>query len=335
MDDLMNKVLVVGLGSIGKRHVEIIRELYPNIVISALKHGPWNGDQIGVDRCLSSIEEAIEFKPNAAIVANPATKHLETALQLAENGIHLLIEKPIAASSEGVQYLIALCKSKKIILMTGYNLRFLPSLRKFRKFIQQGKIGKILSAQAEIGQYLPDWRPDKDYRKTVTARKELGGGVLLELSHDINYLSWIFGPISWVKSHISKKSSLDIDVEDSVHIIMGFKNSGDELITGTLNMDCIRRDPTRKCLVIGDTGSLLWDGITGDVKGYFDHGKGWQLLFTSKPERNFTYAEEIKHFFSSIETGKTPLISGKDGLETVMNIEAIRESNEKNSIVYL
>jgi predicted dehydrogenase len=335
MGDTVKKVLVVGLGSIGKRHVQVIRELYPNIIISALKNSPWNGSEMGVDKCLSSIDDALAFKPNAAIVANPATKHLDTARILAENGIHLLIEKPISASSAGVQDLIGLCESKKIVLMTGYNLRFLPSLIEFRNLIQTRRVGKIYSVQAEIGQYLPDWRPEKDYKKTVSAQKKLGGGVLLELSHDLNYLTWIFGPIGWVKSHISKQSNLEIDVEDTAHIILGFKDIEDDLITATLNMDCLRRDTSRQCKVVGAKGSLLWDGIKGEVKGFFDDGKGWQLLSTSKPEKNHTYAEEIKHFFSLIMSGKPSLISGRDGLETVYSIEAIRKANDTGSIVYL
>ena len=119
--------------------------------------------------------------------------------------------------------LINICQSKKIALMTAYNLRFQPSLQEFRKQIKQQRIGKILSVRVEVGQYLPNWRPESDYRKGVSAQKKLGGGVLLELSHEIDYISWIFGDYKWVKAHISKQSNLEIDVEDTAYLLLGFK----------------------------------------------------------------------------------------------------------------
>ena len=334
----IERVLVVGLGSIGRRHIRVVRELCSGIKIIVLRHKQCDDNDIetlGLHRCVTTIEDALAFQPEVAIVANPATKHLEVATQLAEAGVHLLIEKPIAASPEGVQDLIDLCKKKKIFLMTAYNLRFLPSMKEFRKQVQQEKVGKIYSVRAEVGQHLFNWRPENDYRKTVAAQKRLGGGVLLELSHEIDYLSWIFGSIEWVKSHVYKQSDLEIDVEDTANIILGFENqSGDQLVA-TLNMDFIRHDTTRQCVVIGERGSLRWDGITGEVQ-YFPGGEqGWEELYSGVPERDYTYMKEIKHFFSSVESGKSPLVSGENGLEVVFAIEAIHKPSHKGSLVYL
>jgi predicted dehydrogenase len=138
-----------------------------------------------------------------------------------------------------------------------------------------------------------------------------------------------------VKSHISKQSDLDIDVEDSANIILGFKGSNNVEFTASLNLDFIRHDTTRKCFVIGEKGTLLWDGICGKVKYFAKGDSQWNTIFSSKPDRNFTYIEEIKSFFSSIESNKPPYISGYEGLQVVNIVEAIKKSSNIDSTVYL
>ena len=114
---------------------------------------------------------------------------------------------------------------KKSTLMVGYNLRYMKSLIKFREILSKKKIGKILSVRSEVGSYLPSWRKDTDYKKSVSAKKKLGGGVLLELSHDIDYLFWLFGKVEWVSATIYKQSNLKIDTEDTAIITLGFLNN--------------------------------------------------------------------------------------------------------------
>ena len=332
---LIERVLIVGLGSIGKRHVRIVRELFPKINITVLRHNQCDENNMGVDSCVTTIEDAIARKPQVAIIANPATMHLEVAMQLAKNNIHLLIEKPIAISSQGVQELINLCEQKQLVLMTAYNLRFMPSLMELQKQLQKNKIGRIFSIKSEVGQNLPSWRPDQDYRKSVSAQKKLGGGVLSELSHEIDYISWIFGPIEWVKSHISKVSNLEVDVEDNANIILGFGGELDKEFSATLNMDFIRQDITRMCTVIGELGTLRWNGVLGTLHLYTEETHKWKLLFSSLTERDYTYKEEFKHFISSIESKKTTLISGTDGLNVILAIEAIHRSNSTGKIAYI
>jgi len=212
----------------------------------------------------------------------------------------------------------------------------LPSLIEFKKQIDGGKVGKIYSVRAEIGQYLPSWRPESDYRYGVSAQQKLGGGVLLELSHEIDYISWIFGKIDWVKSHVSKQSDLEIDVEDSAQVILGFKEINGLALTASLNIDFIRHDTTRKCFAVGEMGTLLWDGIKRQVKFFEKDDTQWKVLFSSKENENrdFTYAEEVKSFFSSVEASTISSISGEEGLQVVNIIEDIKESSRNNCTVF-
>ena len=338
MHRLIKTVLVVGLGSAGRRHARIIKNLFPAINVVVLRHKKCEKKDIeflGLYKCVTSIDEAILTNPQAAIIANPAPMHIEVAEELANNGINLLIEKPISDSSEGIKRLLETCNKNDIILMTAYNLRFSPSLIEFKSQIQSNKIGNIYSVRSEIGQYLPSWRPESDYRDTVSANKNLGGGVLLELSHEIDYLSWIFGSIDWVKSHIGKQSTLDIDVEDSVKVILGFKGMNDIELIASLNMDFIRHDNTRRCFAIGEEGTLLWDGIAGKVEYFAEGANDWITIFLSEQGSDYTYEEEIKSFFSSIESNKLPCISGVDGAYSVAVVEAIKKSSKIETVVYL
>jgi len=292
-------------------------------------------EKYGLIKCITTVEQALSLNPDAAIIATPATKHIEVSITLANAGIHLLIEKPISATSDGVSGLIDVCQSKNTILMTGYNLRFQPALQEFRKQILDRKIGKILSVRAEVGQYLPSWRPKTDYRKAVSAQAKMGGGVLLELSHEIDYIGWIFGDYSWVKSHVSKQSDLEIDVEDSANMIFGVNSNQDNEIIVSLNMDFIRHDNIRQCIAIGDEGSLSWDAIKGEVSLFQKNSDTWRVIFSQPTERDYTYQNEIDNFIAAIEQDEKITITGEDGLKTVRVIEAIHQSQKSNSLVRL
>jgi predicted dehydrogenase len=335
---VLSTVLVVGLGSIGRRHIGIINDIFPDINIILLRHKKCSEkeyESLKISQCVTTINDAIKTKPQAAIIANPASKHVEIAKELASNGIDVLVEKPISSNSKDAKELIEVCEKNNTILMVAYNLRFLPSLINFKQCIYSNLIGRVYSTRSEIGQYLPSWRPESDYRHGVSAKKSLGGGVLLELSHEIDYLKWIFGSITWIKSHTSKLSDLEVDVDDSASIILSFRGEDGGEIISSLNMDFIRRDATRKCYAIGEKGTLYWNGITGKVKLFSELDNHWIEVFNSPVERDYTYTEEIKSFFSSVESRIPSSVTGRDALETVLTVEAIEYSSFTNSRVVL
>lgn len=332
---MIERILIVGLGSIGKRHLRIARELMPDADIRVLRHKKCSDIPENSNGCFFTIEHAIAFKPQLAVIANPATFHMSVAQPLAEIGTHLLIEKPLSTTTDGITSLIETCHKNKIKLLTGYNLRFLPSLQKYRELLIENKVGKILSVRCEIGQYLPSWRPDTNYKDSVSARKDLGGGVLFELSHEIDYLRWIFGEVDWVKASLSKQSSLEIDVEDTAHLIFGFKSKSetDNKLIGTLNIDCIRHDKTRLCTAIGETGSLRWDGITGKIDLFEKNVDEWSEIYRYDQQRDDTYILEWRHFLDCVSMQKAPLVSGVGGLMVLNIINAARQASESGAQV--
>ena len=331
---MIKRILIVGLGSIGKRHLSVARELLPQAEIAVLRHKVNQTIPDGADHIFSTMVEALAFTPQLAVIANPATFHLSAAMPLAEIGVHLLIEKPLSATSEGAAELLDACQKTNAVLAIGYNLRFLLSLQKFKSILDDKTIGNVWSVRSEIGQFLPSWRTNSDYRQGVSAQHALGGGALLELSHEIDYLLWIFGEVEWVQAVLAQQSDLEIDVEDSAHLILGFVVKGRQKpIVASVNLDFIRQDTSRSCTAIGKLGSLRWDGIQGTVEFWASGDLGWKEVYKHQATRDQSYRAEWSNVIHSIEQGAPPLITGEDGLKVLQIIEAARLADKTKSQV--
>jgi predicted dehydrogenase len=289
------------------------------------------------DQPFSTLEECINYSPTLAIVANAASHHMRFAIPLAISGADIFVEKPISTSVQDTIKLIEICNKKKLKLGVGYNLRYLPSLLAFKSFIDKKIVGNIFSIRAEVGQYLPTWRKGGDYSKNVTAQKELGGGALLELSHELDYVGWIFGSVQSLQGVYQKASNLEINVEDMVEVSMLIDSSfQDNSIIASIHLDLLRSDTTRSCVVIGEEGTLTWDGIKGIIRL---HKRGEIEATTIRAESDViekTYISELSDFIKSDRHSLLkPLASGYDGLEVLKIIEAIKLSNLTGNRIFL
>jgi predicted dehydrogenase len=333
---MLERLLIVGLGSIGARHARIARAIAPDVRIVAWRRRPSDSPIPGIEGVVSTLGEALDFRPQLAVIASPASLHLDAAIPLAAAGVHLLVEKPIAGSPEGVEELIETCRTRRVTLMVGYNLRFLPSLQRFRELILEQRVGRVLSVRAEVGQHLPTWRPGADYRQTVSAKAALGGGVLLELSHEIDYLRWLFGEVEWVTATARRQSGLEIDVEDTAHLVMGFcARPGETPVVAALSMDFVRHDSVRSCTVIGETGTLRWNALTSEIALHEAGGSGWITVSSMPSERDESYTAEWRHLLACVETGGSPAITGEDALATLLVVEAAKQSSRDSVMVCL
>jgi len=326
---MINRILIVGIGSIGERHLRIARDLFPIADIRVLRHKTCSKPPNHSDGCFSNIKKACGFFPEIAIISTPSPFHIHIAMNLVSIGCHLLIEKPLATNTNGVSDLIDAAYKNNVIIQVGYNLRFHTSLIQFRKLIHEGKIGRVLSVRAEVGQYLPLWRPGSDYRSGVSARKDLGGGVLLELSHELDYLRWIFGEAILLGAVLGNQSDLELDVEDSAFVTLQFSsNNSQPGPIASLCMDFIRHDTTRTCVAIGSEGTLKWDAVDGVVEYWQPGASKWTTIFRHPTQRDDTYRSEWQHFLDCIENKTSPLVTADDGLAVIKMIEAARISNE-------
>jgi predicted dehydrogenase len=333
---MIHKILIVGLGSIGKRHYQIARSLLPEAEIRILRHAKLE-TQPYVDFIeIYTQEEAIEFKPDIAIISNPAPHHMDITKKLLNIGSHVLVEKPISDTVLDRFEVLKIAEETKSIKMLGYNLRFSPSLIQFKQAIENGKIGTVYTAYAEVGQFLPNWRPNRDYRLSVSSSKALGGGVLLELSHEIDYLLWIFGKVDWIFAETSKQSSLEIDVEDTAILILSFHESdiAPKLLCN-LNLDFIRHESKRECTVVGELGTLKWNAQEGTVSLKNKNNEDWEILYQQKPIKDETLIFEWKHFLHCIEKNVEPMTTFEDGFEVLKIVEAAKISSDLGKKMYI
>lgn len=199
-----------------------------------------------------------------------------------------------------------------------------------KDYVDSKKLGKIFSVRCEVGQNLMYWRKDRDYRSSVTANRNLGGGVLLELSHELDYLSWIFGPCKWVRAWIGNVSDLEVDVEDSANLILGMtqKNTDKDLIC-SLNMDFFRQEQHRSCTVICEYGTIKWNGCLGMVKIYSKETGFWKTIFSDISDVEQSYSRQFKSFLNNIDKDQPATPNVQDGINVLKIIESSHESSSQ------
>lgn len=324
---MIKKLLIVGTGSAGIRYYNIIKKKYPRIIIKF-----FSTKKNKFKNILYNFNDIKKFLPNACIIANPSTKRIEIIRFLVSINCHLLIEKPFADNFHDGKKIFKIIKSNsKLIVKVAYNLRFSKSLNIFRKIIKSKKIGKLYFANIQAGQYLPDWRKTP-YQKSVSAKKELGGGVLLELSHEIDYLIWIFGIFDNLYCDLKKTSNLKINTEDLCNLLL-VKNN----FAVNINLDFCRKDNIRKIYVSGSKGSLKWDWINNKIEFYNEKKKYWISINKTKQSKKDTYIKTLNEFFKLIKKKKykTNLTSVKESLNVLKVIDLAKKSSNKSKKLFI
>jgi predicted dehydrogenase len=319
------KAVIVGVGGIGRRHARNLKRLRPSLTLTACRSAGGAAD-LGDDAALfdridHDIDAAVERRPAFAIVATPSSQHVDDALRLAGAGVHVFVEKPIAVRVEDAEALVAECSRLSLCLMVGYNLRFEPSLAAVKAALGAGRIGKLLSIRAEVGQYLPDWRPGRDYRACASAQAALGGGPLLELSHEFDYLRWLAGDVRRVTAQTSRASTLEIDVPDVADVLLEFQTG----VTGSVHLDMLDRAPTRRCRLVGSEGTILWDALARSAAIWTADSLTWTPLESEAAEGD-TYTREMAHYLACLANGQTPAVTGTDGTAALRVAVAAAES---------
>jgi len=315
------KILVIGAGSIGRRHINNLNTLgYEDIDVFDVNK--LNLDLIkkafNIDKTFDNFKDIKCNNYDTGFILTPPAYHMDYAISLAKAGIDLFIEKPLSHNLKGVNDLIDIFQKNGLVISVGYNLRFHGAINKLRYDILNNKIGKIYHISAWFGQYLPDWRKCIDYSKNYTAIKKLGGGILLDGSHEIDYINWLANSrIKEVKSIFDKKSNLDINVEDCADILLRYENN----ITANIHIDMIEHGYNRFCEIIGENGNLRWDfpsNMFEYYNGLTDESEKIKYLIDD------TYVDELKHFLKCIEYRTLPLsnlFTAEETLKTVLRIK--------------
>ncbi|MEZ8144272.1 oxidoreductase [Enterovibrio norvegicus FF-454] len=317
----MRIVAVIGFGNIATRHRKNLKKLFPQCKLIAMSaSGRIPTEQINdCDEIVSSIEEIIKFQPKLTIVASAASHHALHALPLIEAGIPVLIEKPLSMELSDSIILEDAALRYGTPVCVGYCLRYLSSALVIKGVLDSKEIGRVYNAHIEIGQYLPDWRPNKDYRESVSAQAHLGGGALLELSHELDYAQWLLGPLKLQHAILRTSEELALDVEDSADLVMVSKQS--TLVN--IHLDFLQRKAYRKCRFVGNAGVLEWDLIENNLR--LIHPDGERILYSdSQWDKNQMYLNMIIDFVKNIEGKPHSCIDIKQARRTVSLIEAIK-----------
>jgi len=314
---------VVGSGSAGKRHYSYACKNFPQAEVFCLS---FNDIPFFSSNNFQNFSDAKKFDANLVIIANASIKHLSALKLLISETAYYVIEKPLSAAPAKREITNELAKVLEDKVILAYQLRFSQSLNRLKSELNSGKIGKILFGNMCTGQYLPDWRKGSDYRTGVSARRELGGGVLNELSHEVDLIFWLFGLPLLRDVQIQKRSNLDINVEDFVRINT-FQNKSEFSNAWPLNLslDMIRRDPVRIVEVVGEHGTLKWDGILGTLDYFEPSTNDWTLLFKDDSHPHDLLWEGITNF---VKTGSHDGANLDDGIKVVDFIDEIWRANQ-------
>ena len=318
------KFLVVGCGSIGKRHLANLRSLGVDKLIAV--DSDESRRQEVVSRfnleAFASLEPALNRSPHAALICTPNSLHLQGATAASRAGCHLFIEKPLSHTFHGVEDLVAEVEKKGLVTLMGCNFKFHPSFAKMKEILDSGILGRILSARCQYGQYLPDRHPWEDYRKSYSARSDLGGGILLD-SHEFDYMHWFLGQIDEVFCMSSKLSDLEIDTEDTAAVLLKFRRG----TIAEIHLDYTQRAYQSNYEFFGENGTLKWDFSDHKVWLYLASENKWEVFEEPKNYNlNEMYKEEMKHFISASENGKETITDIISGWKTLQAIVAAKES---------
>ena len=324
----MAKILVIGFGSIGKRHVENLLNNTNHEIIILTKRQNLNLLKKKRIKIYDTLEACLSQQPKIGFITNETAYHIPIAIKLAKAGLDLFIEKPLSDSMKGIITLQSIVKQKKLIVLMGCQLRFHPCIKKIKSLIEQEKIGKIISAQVQNCSYLPDFHPWEDYKKSYAARKDLGGGVILTQIHEIDYMYWFFQEVENVVSMSGKLSDLDVTVEDYAASLLKFKNN----VVGEIHLDYFQKPNFKSCKIRGTKGEIYWDSDNNGVNIYNIKKNKWETKFETGFSNNIdtysSYLEEIKHFMRCVKKRKETINNLEQGIATLKIALAIKKASK-------
>jgi len=314
------RILISGLGSIGRRHLANLESLgYTDIAFHRSGKSTIE-DPLPNYPSFNDLNQALaEFEPAVVFVCGPSHKHMEVALKSAASGANLFIEKPLGSTLDGIVDLERLAASYGSTIMVGYMMRFHPLLQKIKTLINQNAIGKLVHLRSQWGEYVPDWHPWEDYRETYAAKRSMGGGPAITLSHEIDMALWFIGEAASVQGMQNNASDLELDTEHGVDILIKSKAG----TTANLHLDFYQRPPTRTSEFIGTNGRISFDYYGSRIEVFSaDQPEPVEVIDISDSfERNNMFIKEIEHFFECIDNNNTPvtaLAEGKSALEVAL-----------------
>lgn len=323
------RVIVIGAGSIGERHIRAFRHI-EGVSVSLVEPKEVRAREIA-DRygCANSFIDlsAVPFdRFDAAVIATPADSHVSIGVLCAQAGLHLLIEKPLSANLAGIDRLIALCEEKKLTASVGYTLRFHPVVAKLRDLVRAGTIGAPISVHSACTHYLPDSRPD--YRRAYYGSANAAAGVILDLSHELNYLEWIFGALRLDASRRALVPELGISDEGIADLWLSSRIG---LLAG-IHLHAADRCVRRECHIAGSEAALTANLLTGEI--LVTGTGGANRRYEELNERDTWHIDQARDFLDAIQKTRPPRCTLREALATLsVCLEAMRSPMQEITTV--
>ncbi|CAG5007943.1 Inositol 2-dehydrogenase/D-chiro-inositol 3-dehydrogenase [Dyadobacter sp. CECT 9275] len=310
-------ILVFGAGSIGERHIEILQKLgYHNIWVYRQRNLPLRNISPDTVKIITDLTCIPDINPAAAVICSPTSQHLEQTLLCIDHGIPVLVEKPLSHTTDGLDQLKSLIMQKKVLVKVAYMLRYHPFFQKIKRIAESGEAGNLLSLQSYWGEYLPDWHPWEDFRSSYAAKKQLGGGAALTLSHDLDLINWLASSAvtNWntIKNY---RSALEVSVEAGADILVSYQNG----ITAHAHVNFFEKSPRRWYRFVFENASFEIDYFKTEMM-VFRPGKDTEVTRDIFFERNQMFEAQTLDFLRSIDHPETNYLKSVTEAEQVIKM---------------
>jgi predicted dehydrogenase len=324
------KVMIAGLGSIGRRHLRHLVALgVSDILLYRTHRSTLPDDELVGYPVETDLAAALAHQPDAVVVSNPTSLHLNVAIPAAKQGCHILLEKPVSHSLEGLEALTTAAQNNGARILVGFQFRYHPCLRKIAELISNEEVGRPVSFSSHWGEYLPGWHPWEDYRTGYSAREDLGGGVILTLTHPLDYLNWFFGPAQEIWSFAGKFSDLDLEVVDTAEI--GLRFAGD--VVGSVHLNYLQRPPRHDLEIVLTKGTIRWNNAGQGLEVYYAEDKAWKMFpLPDGFERDTLFRQQTKHFLEVVEGDADPFCTLTDGITALRMALAAHHSADHKTL---
>ena len=327
-NEKVENALVIGSGSIGQRHIKNLKALgIENIVSLRTKNGYTKElpESLGVEEVFS-LSDAISRKPDIAIVSNPTSMHLETANQVLPYIKGVFVEKPLSNSIHGCRDLVESCYKKRVVGFIAHNLLFHPIVKSIKEFFNENDLGRIINIQLQVGQWLPDWHPEEDYRQSYFSRLDLGGGVALTLIHEIYLAIEFLGIPKEVFGYMLDDDSLEVNVDVISDLMIKHENNA----ISQIHLDYLQKSSHRSGIMSCENGWIAYDFNSPNVTACkLDDSEPETIWSDMTYDSNNMYVEQLETFIDFVEEGRIKhSYDLSKSLDSLNVVEALRESNE-------
>lgn len=306
------KFLFCGLGSIGRRHLKILKNEGEHTFIAFRSGKSTLKSNDEIDEEIENLNDITNKKIDAALITNPTSLHITTAIEIAKHGIPMFIEKPLGKDLDNISELENLVQEKNIPVLMGYNFIYHPAIESIKELIKEEKIGKIISAKAQFGTFMPGWHPYEDHKNSYAANSSMGGGVVLTSIHEQNYLTHFFGEVTNVMAMEGGGNVTGIDAEECVEILLKHESG----VVSNIHLNFFQKPYYRNCQIIGTEGTIFWDFMKPVIKILSKDKTDIINLGTDPMELlEKSYTNQMGHFIEVAERKCEPRVTLQSGIK--------------------